>query len=311
MAFTFSSTRDEYADLWESMSILPDRKSEVMATARRILGNQSRYEDVSAETGVPWFVIGIIHSMECGLSFKQHLHNGDSLARRTVQVPKGRPTTHDGPFTWEESAIDALQYDGLDNVSEWSVERIAFELEKFNGTGYRRKGIHSPYLWSYSNQYERGKYIRDGVWSPTAISQQCGAMPILYALMDIAPEKIALYGPEAPRKTDHDVQQTWPKATVPEPPSKTKVAAKSKTNRWLGGGIGLWLMEKLGFIKEALPSATDQAQEVATPIESLGMLLKTNLSSVIVVVTIAILIIAFLRHTDDKHELETRRMTEE
>ena len=292
------------------MAIAPDHRSEVMATARRILGNQDRYEDVSAETGVPWFVIGIIHNMECSLSFKKHLHNGDPLTRRTVQIPKGRPITHDGPFTWEESAIDALRYDGLHKVSDWSVERIAFEMEKFNGTGYRRKGIQSPYLWSFSNNYERGKYIKDGVWSSTAVSQQCGAMTILRGLMEIAPEKIALYGPHAPHEADHGEQQAWPKAHVPEPPSKVAVAAKSRTNRWLGGGIGLWFMEKLGLIKDVLPDASQQAQEVADPLTSLGILLKTNLSTVIVGVTIIILLIAFLRHTDDKHELEARRLAD-
>lgn len=307
MAFSFAANKDEYSALWVGMAIKPERRSEVMATARRIIENQSRYEEVSAETGVPWFVIGIIHNMECGLSFKKHLHNGDPLTRRTVQVPRGRPQTHDGPFTWEESAIDALQYDGLHKVSEWSVERIAYEMEKFNGTGYRRKGIHSPYLWSFSNNYDRGKYIRDGVWSPTAVSQQCGAMTILRAMMDIAPEKIALYGVEPPHEAEHEEQAAWPRAQVAEPPSKVNVAVKSKTNRWLAGGAGVWIADQIGVLKDVLPDVKGQAQEIADPLTSLGSLLKSNFSSVMVVVTLAIFVIAFVRHTNDKHELEARR----
>ena len=72
-----------------------------------------RYDQVANATGVPWYVIGIIHEMEGGLNFTTHLHNGDPLTRRTVQVPAGRPPTGMPPFQWEESAIDALDAGGL------------------------------------------------------------------------------------------------------------------------------------------------------------------------------------------------------
>ena len=38
---------------------------------------QARYDQVANATGVPWYVIGIIHEMEGGLNFTTHLHNGD------------------------------------------------------------------------------------------------------------------------------------------------------------------------------------------------------------------------------------------
>jgi len=39
-------------------------------------------------------------------SFKLHLHNGDPLTARTVNVPKGRPKTGQPPFAWGISAKD-------------------------------------------------------------------------------------------------------------------------------------------------------------------------------------------------------------
>jgi hypothetical protein len=77
-------------------------------------------------------------------------------------------------------------------VSTWNLERILYELEGYNGWGYRLYHPHvkSPYLWSFSNHYTRGKYVADGTWSDTARSQQCGAAVIIKRLEqkgDIAP----------------------------------------------------------------------------------------------------------------------------
>lgn len=91
MALTFSDLRGEYARLLSTMTIRPDKLAALDATARKIVAGRSRYEAVSKATGVPWQLIGVIHAMECGLSFKSHLHNGDPLTARTRQVPAGRP----------------------------------------------------------------------------------------------------------------------------------------------------------------------------------------------------------------------------
>ena len=56
---------------------------------------------------------------------------------------------------------------------------MLYSFEKYNGMGYRAKGINSPYLWSYSNYYTKGKYSDDGVYDPELVSQQCGAAVLL------------------------------------------------------------------------------------------------------------------------------------
>jgi lysozyme family protein len=148
--------------------------------AKRVLAAQGRYELVAAFAEVPWWLVGIIHSLEGSSDFKTHLHNGDSLKMRTVNVPAGRPKTGNPPFTWEESAVDALNYDRMKNLD--TLEKQLYALERFNGLGYRKKGINSPYLWSGSTHYTKGKYVRDGVWDANAVSKQIGAAVILNIL---------------------------------------------------------------------------------------------------------------------------------
>jgi lysozyme family protein len=71
---------------------------------------------------------------------------------------------------------------GSTGFRPWSAELLCYELEKYNGFGYRAHGINSPYLWSYSNEYHAGKFVSDGVYSPAAASGQAGAMPIFKSL---------------------------------------------------------------------------------------------------------------------------------
>ena len=173
----------EYVDLWRSCKIRPMRAAEVDAIVDRIVENKGRYTKAGKPHGVPWHVVGVIHMLEGSGNFGTHLHNGDPLAARTVHVPKGRPKNGAPPFTWEESASDALAFDGLGRWKDWSLPGTLFVLERFNGFGYRPKKIHSPYLWSFSNQYTKGKFIGDNVFSPTAVSQQCGAAVLLMRMV--------------------------------------------------------------------------------------------------------------------------------
>ena len=135
--FSFGELRKEYETLWSSMKIPAGSIADVDKLARGIVQGKPRYDQVSNATGVPWYVVGIIHAMEASLNFKTHLHNGDPLTARTVQVPRGRPPFGTPPFEWEDSAIDALTLKDLDDVRVWSIERIAFQLEAYNGWGYR------------------------------------------------------------------------------------------------------------------------------------------------------------------------------
>ena len=142
-----------------------------------ILRKKNLYTIVCAQTNVPWDCVACIHSLETDLSLEKHLHNGDPLERRTVNIPKGRPINGKPPFTWVESACDAIGY--FPKTVPWDMPTKLYFLESYNGLGYRKKKINSPYLWSMTDQYTKGKFIQDGNYDPEAISKQIGAVPLL------------------------------------------------------------------------------------------------------------------------------------
>ena len=197
MQFTETARRG-YENMFASMVIFPNRKASAHTIAMRLISNKSRYAVVEAKTNVPWWWIAIIHSLEADCNFKCHLHNGDLLTARTHHVPSGRPVTGEPPFSWEFSAEDALRMRGLEKVTDWSVPHALFEAEGYNGWGYTTHGVNSPYLWSFSNQYSKGKYVSDGKWDASAVSTQCGAAVLLRTLMDLGVVSGSAHLAEAP-----------------------------------------------------------------------------------------------------------------
>jgi lysozyme family protein len=182
MKFT-KVARAGYTKLWREMIVHERRKAQANRAARKIAANKVRYAKVAIETGVPWWWIGITHYMESAGDFSRHLHNGDPLSHRTTHVPAGRPKTGSPPFTWEESAIDALNLKNLPKITDWSIPHALYQFERYNGFGYVAHNVNSPYIWSFSTHYSRGKYVSDGQWSSSAVSAQCGAAVLLWTLI--------------------------------------------------------------------------------------------------------------------------------
>lgn len=235
----FPAIKAEYDALWRSMEVSAARVGAADAIVAKIVANRARYDAVSASTRVPWFVIAVIHSLEASLSFTKHLHNGDPLTKRTTHVPAGRPVTGTPPFTWEESAADALHAEVTGNA-DWSIEKIAYLLEGYNGWGYRlyHPTVLSPYLWSFSNHYRAGKYVADGKWSPTEVSQQCGAMVLLKRLEVLGHVS---FGAPVPRPRPTEPVQPPNDAPAPETRGPDKEPATG-----LLAKLVAWLLSLLG-----------------------------------------------------------------
>lgn len=171
--------RGEYFTRFMACVPTPGRVAEIERTLDVIFAHRDRYEAVANKLPAPpWWIIALIHMREASLDFGTHLHNGDPLSKPTVHVPKGRPTGK-GPFTWSESAWDALRYDRLDKMDYSDVAGAAYALESFNGWGYRFHANASPYLWAASNRYIKGKFTDDGHYDPSAVDAQLGAMTVL------------------------------------------------------------------------------------------------------------------------------------
>jgi lysozyme family protein len=231
---TFDALRNDYATDWKRMIIRDNRREAVDAIARKLIRSKPRYQAVANSTGVPWFVIAVLHERESDADFSTHLHNGDPLRGRTYHVPAGRPPPPaKPPFTWEESAEDALIYDGLASIKDWPIERIAYACEGYNGWGYHNRGMPSPYLWSFSSIYRSGKYVGDGEFSSSAVDQQCGVMPMLYAMAQLDQSVMLVGAGLKPAPTSDGVPQ--PPAPPPRPPppkQSAKVIPIRPPSRW-------------------------------------------------------------------------------
>ncbi|MBB3229276.1 hypothetical protein [Halomonas stenophila] len=230
--------RDEYVRLFETCRVRPERTRSIGQAVDRLVENRERYRDVAARQGVPWAFVGLVHQMESSGDFGCHLHNGDPLRARTVHVPAGRPRRGAPPFTWEESAVDALAMKRLNRHTDWSLPGLLYQLEKYNGWGYRRfhPEVLSPYLWSFSEHYDRGKYVADGRWSDTAVSRQAGAAVILRRMAETG--VVAFDEGPVPREGEAPLV---PRYSMRRSSKAETVASVEALQQWLNSFPGLFV----------------------------------------------------------------------
>jgi lysozyme family protein len=182
----YADLADEYAAWFAAAKVRPENQTSADWHLTLMRQSRSRYQTVGKRLGVPWYFIAAIHGLEASFNFRAHYHNGDfPLSRRTRQVPANRPPQWLPPSDWESSAADALKLMGFAGQTDWSLPRTLHRLEAYNGFGYRRAGRVTPYLWSFSNHFSRGKFVADGRFDPKARSQQCGAAVMLKLLESV------------------------------------------------------------------------------------------------------------------------------
>lgn len=170
---------------WQNAKVL--RNGSFASVARHLVepNAKARYHTVAIKTGVPWFVIAVIHERESSQDWTGSLAQGDPWNRVSKHVPAGR-----GPFkSWEEAAIDALVNCGpyAARNKDWGIGGTLTLLEGYNGLGYASRGRPSPYIWSGTDQYVSGKYVRDGVYDPDVVDRQLGCAGLLISMMALDP----------------------------------------------------------------------------------------------------------------------------
>jgi len=182
--------RKKYLRLWNELEAAEDEGIVRIIHNIARAPNSHQYDNVSKKIwwnlGIPFppILVGILHRMESDANFATHLHNGDPMwdspqgeggpdyPLATTSEPKGR-----GPFgSWEESAFDAIQMKlsraDLSPLRFKRVDEVLYFFEAYNGFGYRKHAINSPYLWGRTNHYRRGKYTVDGAFDATSVAMQ-------------------------------------------------------------------------------------------------------------------------------------------
>lgn len=201
---SFLALRDEYVRFFLRAETRPSKLAYVRRQTEKALAQKARYEAVGAPHGIPWWFIAGIHMMESNFDFDSHLHNGDPLTDRTRRHPAGRPVSRKPPYTWEDSAADALtgtDYIGFAGQSDWSLPRALWRWEKYNGFGYRDDYVPTPYLWGHTTIYRQGRYTSDGEFEAGATSAQCGVVAFLKELQARGEVSLEI---EAPAPDDGD-----------------------------------------------------------------------------------------------------------
>lgn len=165
--------------------IIQDVPGLITKRANQIIAGKDEYLPIAhhyPNPGFKWWCVGVIHLMECELDFKRYLGNGQVLNRITSIVPAGR-----GPFnSFYDGAIDALDLQNVNGRDMSSIGAVLLFLEGYNGFGYERwHDMNSPYVWSGSEYYEKGKYIADGHFDTEAVSNQIGVALIIKKLSDL------------------------------------------------------------------------------------------------------------------------------
>ena len=154
------------------------QEKELKAFKKNFEKNKAKYKEVEKRTGVPAELIAAIHWRESSGNFKTYLHNGEKLGKVTQLVPKGIYFED-----WTDAAVHAIKTHNPQIVNANNVETWYEFAERYNGLGYRNKGVSSPYVWAGTDNYTSGKYVADGKYSSSYVDQQLGVAVMIKELM--------------------------------------------------------------------------------------------------------------------------------
>ena len=140
--------------------------------------NKDKYEKVAEETGIPAELICAIHYREGSCNFDTYLHNGDPLGKPTTHVPANIYFED-----WSEAAIDAIKSQNPEIVKDGDFGSCMDFAERYNGLGYRNKGLASPYVWAGTTNYTGGMYVADGQFDANARDKRVGVAVMMKYLM--------------------------------------------------------------------------------------------------------------------------------
>lgn len=199
MKHPFGALAPEYDSLLRTVTVRPERAKAIDQVARKLLSYRGRYQQVADATRVPVIVLATLHERESSADFRTNLAQGDPLTRPSTHVPAGRPKLKPGisfPVSWEYAAVDAIEYDHLNDASApWSMVYACWKGEAWNGFGPRNHGIHTGYLWGGTQHYARGKYVADGIWDANHVDTQLGIVPVMLRMVALAPELALVAAP--------------------------------------------------------------------------------------------------------------------
>jgi lysozyme family protein len=165
-----------------SDDLTPRQEKDMEQFIKNWESHKARYEKVAETAGVPAKLIASLHWRESTGDFGTYLHQGDPLGKQAVNEPANIPIFKQ----WEPAAEHALDmkkgirdaYKIDENTTDEAA--LASYAERYNGLGYfNHRAMASPYVYSGTDQYKKGKYVGDGDWDPNHKDGQLGVLAML------------------------------------------------------------------------------------------------------------------------------------
>jgi lysozyme family protein len=164
------------------------RGPEFEGPAKIAVAHKAVYLDIEKRSGVRWIFVACSHYRESDQNFSTNLGQGDPLNHKTIHVPAGRGPFL-GPNAFADGAVDALTKCApfACRITDWSIGSLLTWLERYNGLAYANAGVPSPYIWSGTNQYVRGKVTFDHGPIEPVVDKQLGCAGLILAIMTLDP----------------------------------------------------------------------------------------------------------------------------
>jgi lysozyme family protein len=189
MSHPFLALQDEYVHRLATLKITRPAAAEKRARELIKPSVLDHFVPVNQKLGIPivWMVCSFNRESDC--DFTRSPAQGDRWDEVSTHVPRGV-----GPFpSFEASAEWAYRHDGIEkNSFPWTFAYACYTWEEFNGFGPRNHGRVSGYVFAGTDQYDPpsglgGKYVEDGVWSPTTVDRQLGCVPLAMMMIELEP----------------------------------------------------------------------------------------------------------------------------
>lgn len=182
------------------LEVTPQKVTRLNEVVEHYKTHKARYEKVAKLTGIPGMLICALHYRE-GFKFDRYLHNGERLGSPTTYVPAGI-LFKEGE--WEKAAAHALGGNVVDANGKPSLKKfrslrdevglsagskdiaamMAFS-ERYNGMGYRYKGIRSCYVYAGTNLNQPGRYVADHKFDPKSVDKRLGTAAIIMGIQSM------------------------------------------------------------------------------------------------------------------------------
>ncbi|MCL4503837.1 MAG: hypothetical protein M1438_18590, partial [Deltaproteobacteria bacterium] len=138
MANRLEDYQEQYEQLFKDCQIVDAGKQQQVDKAiAGMQAHQARYAALADQLGIPWYFVAVAHQREASGNFSRSVRDGHRL-------PAG--------LSWEDDALAVMQ-EQCGGWHNWSLAGLFYRLEAYNGFGYRKDQINSPYPRSFATCY--------------------------------------------------------------------------------------------------------------------------------------------------------------